>query len=65
MRADEMMDGFEDTFAGRLPVWEVRKRVALKRAWNNGVSIFHHDEDCDVEHEFEKIATTLEKIDNE
>jgi chromosome partitioning protein len=63
--AEEMMDWFEDTFAGRLPVWEVRKRVALKRAWNNGVSIFHHDEDCDMETVFEEIAANLEEIDDE
>ncbi|RBI59930.1 ParA family protein [halophilic archaeon] len=63
--AEEMMDWFEDTFAGRLPVWEVRKRVALKRAWNNGVSIFHHDEDCNMERVFEEIAESLEEIDNE
>lgn len=60
--ATEMMSWFEDTFSGRIPVWEVRKRVALKRAWNNGVSIFEHDEDCDMEDVFLDIAQTLEEV---
>jgi chromosome partitioning protein len=60
--ATEMMDWFEDTFAGRIPVWEIRKRVALKRAWNNGVSIFEHDESCDMEEVFLNIATHIEEV---
>lgn len=62
--ADEMMDWFRDTF-GHIPVWEVRKRVALKRAWNAGVSIFEHDEQCDMEAVFEEIAIHLEGVDDE
>jgi chromosome partitioning protein len=57
-----MMDWFEDTFGGRIPVWEVRKRVALKRAWNNGVSIFEHDESCDMEAVFLEIAEHIEEV---
>jgi chromosome partitioning protein len=60
--ATEMMDWFEDTFGGRIPVWEVRKRVALKRAWNNGVSIFEHDESCDMEAVFLEIAEHIEEV---
>jgi len=60
--ATEMMDWFEDTFSGRIPVWEVRKRVALKRAWNNGVSIFEHDESCDMEAVFLDIAEHIEGV---
>ena len=60
--ATEMMDWFEDTFAGRIPVWEVRKRVALKRAWNNGVSIFEHSESCDMEAVFLDIADSLQEV---
>jgi chromosome partitioning protein len=60
--ATEMMDWFEDTFADRIPVWEVRKRVALKRAWNNGVSIFEHDESCDMEAVFLEIAEHIEEV---
>jgi chromosome partitioning protein len=58
--AEEMMEWFHDTFHGRLPVWEIRKRVALKRAWNNGVSIFNHDEDCDMEAVFLEIAENID-----
>jgi chromosome partitioning protein len=60
--ATEMMDWFEDTFAGRIPVWEVRKRVALKRAWNEGVSIFEHSESCDMEDVFLNIAAHIEGV---
>jgi chromosome partitioning protein len=60
--AEEMMDWFEDTFAGRIPVWEVRKRVALKRAWSNGVSIFEHDESCDMEDVFLDIADAVVEV---
>jgi chromosome partitioning protein len=60
--AKEMMDWFEDTFGGRLPVWEIRKRVALKRAWANGASIFEHDEECDMEAVFDEIAQHLEEV---
>ena len=63
--SDEMMDWFEDTFGERIPVWEVRKRVALKRAWSAGVSIFHHDENCDMESVFIEIAEHLEEIPDE
>ncbi|MFC6835483.1 ParA family protein [Halomarina ordinaria] len=60
--AVEMMDWFEDTFEGRIPVWEVRKRVALKRAWNEGVSIFTHHEECDMERAFLDVAAHLEEV---
>lgn len=60
--ASEMMSWFEDTFGGQLPVWEVRKRVALKRAWNNGVSIFAHEENSDMEAVFTEIASNLEGV---
>ena len=62
--AKDMMDWFEDTFGARVPVWEVRKRVALKRAWTAGVSIFHHEEDCDMEPVFLEIAEHLEELDD-
>jgi len=55
-----MMDWFEDTFSDAVPVFEVRKRVALKRAWNNSVSIFEHDESSDMEAVFDDIAAHLE-----
>lgn len=58
--ADEMMAWFNDIFDSRAPVYEVRKRVALQRSWNAGVSIFEHEEDCDMEHVYLDIATELE-----
>lgn len=57
-----MMDWFKRTFTDDVPVWEVRKRVALKRAWANGVSILNHEEDCDMEPVFEAIAAHLEEV---
>lgn len=64
--AEEMMEWFKETFAGRelCEVFEIRKRVALQRAWNNGVSIFEHSEDCDMENEYDVIATHLEEVAN-
>lgn len=60
--AEDMMEWFEETFGGQLPIWEVRKRVALKRAWSSGVSIFDHDESSDMETVFEDIAVHLEGV---
>ena len=56
-----MMEWFNDTFGEAIPVFEVRKRVALKRAWNNSVSIFKHDESSDMETIFDNIAGHLER----
>ena len=58
--AEEMMEWFNDIFADRGPVYEIRKRVALQRAWNAGVSIFEHTEECDMETVYLEIATDLE-----
>lgn len=63
--AAEMMEWFQNAFEGRMPVWEVRKRVALKRAWNEGVSIFGHDEECDMESVLDDIAQHLEVVADE
>jgi len=63
--ADEMMDWFKENFEDKrdIPVFEVRKRVALQRAWNNGVSIFEHEESCDMEDVYLAIAEHLEGFD--
>lgn len=58
--ATEMMDWFAEVFDSRAPVFEVRKRVALQRAWNAGVSIFEHEEECDMERAYLDIAKHLE-----
>lgn len=60
--AKEMMRWFRDTFEGEFPIFEVRKRVKLKRAWNNGVSIFNHTEDCDMEEVFKDITSYLRGV---
>jgi chromosome partitioning protein len=59
--AEEMMEWFEDIFYDRAPVFEIRKRVALQRAWNSGVSIFEHSEECDMEGVYLDIAEQLEE----
>lgn len=58
-----MMDWFEATYDGICPVFEIRHRVAIKRAWNEGVSVFKHTEDCDQKDELLSIAETLENVD--
>jgi chromosome partitioning protein len=65
--ADEMMEWFRDIFEDKegCAVFEVRKRVALQRAWNNGVSIFEHDEECDMESVYLDVAQHLEEYGNE
>lgn len=60
--AEEMMDWFAETFPDEVPIYEIRKRVALQRAWNNGVSIFAHEEDCDMEAEYTAIAKHLQEV---
>ncbi|MFC7154509.1 ParA family protein [Halomarina halobia] len=60
--ATETRAWFEDIFGGRIPAWEVRKRVARKRAWNEGASIFTHREDCDMEDAFPHSAAHLEEV---
>jgi chromosome partitioning protein len=63
--ADEMMEWFKDVFEDKegCAVFEVRKRVALQRAWNAGVSIFEHEEECDMEEVYLDVARHLEEYD--
>ena len=63
--ADEMMEWFRDVFEDKegCAVFEVRKRVALQRAWNNGVSIFEHEEESDMEEVYLDVARHLEEYD--
>jgi len=65
--AEEMMSWFRDVFEEKegCAVFEIRKRVALQRAWNNGVSIFEHSEDCDMEPVYLDIARHLEEFNDE
>lgn len=44
------------------PVFEVRKRVSIKRAGLAGQSVFAHEEDCDMQPVYEDIAAELEEV---
>lgn len=55
----DMLQWFEQAFGEHVPIFEFRNRAAVKRAFNDGVSIFGHDEDCDQEDELRRIATYL------
>lgn len=56
--ANRLRSWFDSEFAS-LPLWEIRNRVALKRAWANSVSVFEHTETTDMDERFEKIAEHL------
>jgi chromosome partitioning protein len=51
-----MLEWFDDTFSNRIPVFEIRSRAVIKRAFNAGHSIFGHDEECDQADELLRIA---------
>jgi chromosome partitioning protein len=55
----EMIEWFRTVFPD-VPVWEVRKRVALQRAFSNGTSIFEYDDGVDMAEVFLDVARTLE-----
>ena len=65
--AEEMMEWFRDVFEDKegCAVFEVRKRVALQRAWNSGVSIFEHTEECDMEDVYLDVGRHLEEYGDE
>lgn len=60
--AEEVVAWLSDV-VGESAVFEVRKRVALQRAWNNSVSIFAYPEVCDATVVYDDIAGRLESID--
>ncbi|WP_436901950.1 ParA family protein [Halovenus halobia] len=55
-----MLDWLNEVFAGH-PVWEVRKRVALQRAFSAGTSIFAYEQSVDMEKVFLEIAAEFDK----
>lgn len=59
--ADEMVDWFEGR-VGDNAVFEIRKRVALQRAYNNEVSIIQHDEECDMESIYRNLGRHLSEV---
>lgn len=59
----EAIDWFGETFEGRCPVFEIRKRAAIKRTLNNGGSLFSDDaEECDMRAVYEDVAATLVEV---
>ncbi|WP_129113814.1 ParA family protein [Halegenticoccus tardaugens] len=58
--SEQMLEWFSEVFGDAVPIYEVRKRVALQRALMAGRSIQTHDEECDMEAVFDEIAADLE-----
>jgi len=58
---DEEMLEWLDTVFPNVPVWEVRKRVALQRAFAQGGSVFGYDPSVDVADVFLDIAASLDE----
>lgn len=52
---------FNDEFADVLPVFEVRSRVAIRRAASNGLSVCGSDADSDMEEVYKEIVQELEQ----
>lgn len=57
--ATAMLEWFADAFPD-VPVWEVRKRVALQRAFAAGCSIFEYNPDLDMADRYRDIAASLD-----
>ena len=57
---ETMLEWFNMAFPDS-PVWEVRKRVALQRAFSAGRSLFAADENCDMAAVFEEIAAEFDR----
>jgi chromosome partitioning protein len=55
-----MIAWLNEVFADH-PVWEVRKRVSLQRAFSAGTSVFAYDRAVDMESVFLEIADELER----
>ena len=58
---DQMMIEWLNEVFADFPVWEVRKRVALQRAFSAGKSIFAYEQSVDMEDVFLDIATELDR----
>jgi chromosome partitioning protein len=55
-----MLEWFAEAFPD-VPVWEVRKRVALQRAFSEGVSLFEYDPTVDMTETFLEVAADLDR----
>jgi chromosome partitioning protein len=58
---DQMMLEWLNEVFTDFPVWEIRKRVALQRAFSAGKSVFAYDQPVDMEAVFLEIATDLDR----
>ncbi|ARS88772.1 ParA family protein [Natrarchaeobaculum aegyptiacum] len=58
--ADHMIDWFEEALPD-VPLYRIRKRVALQRAFADGRSIFGVEEETDMQSVFLEIAATIEE----
>jgi len=58
--AETMLKWFKTAFPDS-PVWQVRKRVALQRAYTEGRSIFGVEEQCDMAEVFGDIAAAFDR----
>jgi chromosome partitioning protein len=58
--AETMLKWFKAAFPDS-PVWQVRKRVALQRAYSDGHSIFAAEEACDMADVFGSIAAKFDE----
>lgn len=58
--ATAMLEWFNDAFPD-IPVWEIRKRVALQRAFAAGCSIFEYNPDLDMADRYLDIAAALDQ----
>ena len=58
----EMLEWFDERFGDYIPIFEIRTRAAIKRAWNAGHSIFAHDEESDQEEELLRLAEHTENM---
>lgn len=56
----EMIEWFNTVYPDT-PIWEVRKRVALQRAFSAGQSLFEYDPSVDMAEVFEAIAVELDR----
>lgn len=56
----EMIEWFNTVYPDT-PIWEVRKRVALQRAFSAGQSLFEYDPSVDMAEVFEAVAVELDR----
>lgn len=58
----EVIDWIEGEFSGVVPIYKIAERVAIRRAWTAGGSVFTHDEECDMQKEYVDLAREIEDV---